>query len=62
MGKHGKKYLEAKAKIDAEAAYEPVEALTLVKEMPDSLFDQLIAALIPATSEFLLDLLSQIGW
>lgn len=39
MGKHGKKYLAAKAKIDAEAAYEPVEALTLVKETSFTKFD-----------------------
>jgi hypothetical protein len=30
--------------------------------VPDSLFDQFIAALIPAASEFLLDLPAQIGW
>jgi hypothetical protein len=36
--------------------------LTLVKEVPDRLFDQLIRAVIPAAGEFLLDLPSQIGW
>jgi hypothetical protein len=40
----------------------PLATLTLVKELPDSLFNQRIAALIPAAGEFLLDLLSQIGW
>ncbi|MEK7996864.1 MAG: hypothetical protein AAB403_23930 [Planctomycetota bacterium] len=39
----------------------PLATLTLVKEVPDSLFDQFIGALIPAASEFSLDLVSQIG-
>ena len=40
----------------------PLATLTLVEEVPDRLFDQFIGALIPAAGEFLLDLLSQIGW
>jgi large subunit ribosomal protein L1 len=39
MGKHGKKYLEAKAKIDAETTYEPKEALSLVQETSFTKFD-----------------------
>jgi hypothetical protein len=38
----------------------PLAALTLIEEVPDSLFDQLVAALLPPAGEFLLDLLSQI--
>jgi hypothetical protein len=40
----------------------PLATLTLVKEVPDSLFDQFIGTSIPPAGEFLLDLLSQIGW
>ena len=40
----------------------PLATLPLLKEVPDSLFDQFIAALIQAAGEFLLDLLPQIGW
>jgi hypothetical protein len=40
----------------------PLATLTLIEEVPDSLFDQLVAALVPPAGEFLLDLLSQIGW
>jgi hypothetical protein len=36
--------------------------LTLVKEVPDSLLNKFIRAVIPAAREFLLDLSSQIGW
>jgi len=39
----------------------PLATLTLFQEVPDSLFDQFIATPIPAASEFLLDLPSQIG-
>ncbi len=39
MGKHGKKYNEAIAKIDREKAYEPLEALELVKETSYTKFD-----------------------
>jgi hypothetical protein len=40
----------------------PLATLTLVKEVPDSPFNQLVMAAIPAAGEFLLDLHSQIGW
>jgi hypothetical protein len=46
----------------AERIQPPLATLALVQEMPDSLFDQLVAALVPPAGEFLLDLLSQIGW
>jgi hypothetical protein len=36
--------------------------LALFEKVPDSLFDQVIPALIPAAGRFLLNLLSQIGW
>ena len=42
MGKHGKKYLEAKAKIDQEEFYAPVEALKLVRETSFTNFDETI--------------------
>jgi hypothetical protein len=40
----------------------PLTALTFVEEVPDSLFDQFVRALIAAASKFLLDLRSQIRW
>lgn len=39
MAKHGKKYLEAKQKIDADKAYTPAEAVALVKETSTANFD-----------------------
>jgi large subunit ribosomal protein L1 len=42
MGKHGKKYLEAKAKVDQEAFYAPKEAIELVKETSFTNFDATI--------------------
>jgi len=39
MAKHGKKYLEAAAKIDRARNYEPGEALALVKETTITKFD-----------------------
>jgi large subunit ribosomal protein L1 len=40
MAKHGKKYLEAKARIDREHEYEPAEAVALLKESKTSKFDE----------------------
>jgi large subunit ribosomal protein L1 len=40
MAKHGKKYLEAKAKIDREHEYEPAEAVALLKEVKTASFDE----------------------
>ena len=39
MAKHGKKYIEAKAKVDREHEYAPAEAIALVKETKTSKFD-----------------------
>ena len=39
MAKHGKKYLAAKAKIDADKAYSPLEAVELAKETSITKFD-----------------------
>jgi large subunit ribosomal protein L1 len=40
MAKHGKKYLEAKAKIDREHEYEPAEAVSLLKDAKLAKFDE----------------------
>ncbi len=40
MAKHGKKYLEARAKVDRDKEYEPVEAIRLVKEIKTSKGDE----------------------
>ena len=42
MAKHGKKYVEAQAKIDQETAYGPREALKLVKETSFTKFDSTV--------------------
>jgi large subunit ribosomal protein L1 len=42
MAKHGKNYLAAKAKVDIEKAYEPREAVNLVKETAFTKFDSTI--------------------
>lgn len=42
MAKHGKKYLEAREKIDIEEAYEPRKALELVKEAAYAGFDETV--------------------
>jgi large subunit ribosomal protein L1 len=42
MAKHGKKYLEALAKIDREKKYEPDEALKLVRENANTNFDSTV--------------------
>lgn len=42
MGKHGKKYLEAKAKVDQEKLYTPEQAVELVKETSFTNFDSTI--------------------
>lgn len=39
MAKHGKKYLAARAKVDVNKAYEPLEAIRLVKETSYTNFD-----------------------
>jgi large subunit ribosomal protein L1 len=40
MAKHGKKYVEAKAKVDREHEYEPAEAVALLKEVKTAKFDE----------------------
>jgi large subunit ribosomal protein L1 len=40
MAKHGKKYLEARARIDREREYPPVEAVALIKELKTANFDE----------------------
>src|SRR5690606_24835051 len=42
MPKHGKKFREASARIPAEAAYEPAEAVELVKELSFAKFDETV--------------------
>jgi len=42
MAKHGKKYLEAKAKVNADAYYEAREALQLVKDTSITKFDSTV--------------------
>ncbi len=42
MAKHGKKYMEAKAKVNADAYYEPREALQLVKDTSITKFDSTV--------------------
>lgn len=44
MAKHGKKYLEAAKKVDREKAYEPREALELVKSIAPAKFDETVEA------------------
>lgn len=39
MAKHGKKYLEAQAKIDPQKFYDPTQAIALVKETSTTKFD-----------------------
>ena len=40
MAKHGKKYLEARAKVDRDREYDPLEAIRLVKEIKSSKGDE----------------------
>jgi len=40
MAKHGKKYVEAKSKVDREHEYEPNEAVSLLKETKTAKFDE----------------------
>ncbi len=39
MAKHGKKYLEAKAKVDENTFYQPLEAMRLIKDTTFTSFD-----------------------
>src|SRR5829696_3098387 len=40
MARHGKNYVEAKAKVDREHEYEPAEAVKLLKELKTAKFDE----------------------
>jgi large subunit ribosomal protein L1 len=40
MAKHGKRYLEARAKVDRDREYDPAEAIRLVKEIAPSKADE----------------------
>jgi large subunit ribosomal protein L1 len=40
MAKHGRRYLEAREKVDREHAYAPAEAIALVKELQATKFDE----------------------
>jgi len=42
MGKHGKKYLDAAAKIDRATLYSPDEAVALVKQIAPAKFDETV--------------------
>jgi len=42
MAKHGKKYLEARQKIDRNRHYEPAEAVRLIKEIASASFDETV--------------------
>jgi large subunit ribosomal protein L1 len=42
MAAHGKRYRQARASIDRETAYSPVEAVRLLKEAPDAKFDETV--------------------
>jgi large subunit ribosomal protein L1 len=42
MSQHGKRYRQARAPIDREHAYTPVEAVTLLKDAPDAKFDETV--------------------
>jgi large subunit ribosomal protein L1 len=49
MAKHGKNYLAAKAKIDSEKLYSPLEALNLAKETSATKFDSTVEIHIRTT-------------
>jgi large subunit ribosomal protein L1 len=42
MAAHGKKYLEARSKVDREELYAPEQALSLVKELAPASFDETV--------------------
>ena len=44
MARHGKRYTEAREKIDREHAYTPLEAVRLVREAPAAKFDEAVEA------------------
>ena len=44
MGRHGKRYTEARSQIDREHAYTPLEAVRLVRDAPAAKFDEAVEA------------------
>ena len=44
MSAHGKRYTEARSKIEREHLYSPAEAVALLKELPDAKFDETVEA------------------
>jgi large subunit ribosomal protein L1 len=42
MAQHGKKYVEARERIDRESVYSPVEAVRMLKEFPGAKFDETV--------------------
>ena len=44
MAQHGKTYREARAQIDREQAYSPLEAIRLLKDLPGPKFDETVEA------------------
>ena len=42
MASHGKKYLEARNKVESDKLYEPLEALKLLKEISYANFDETV--------------------
>ncbi len=42
MATHGKRYREARAKIDRERLYSPVEAIRILKDLPEAKFDETV--------------------
>jgi large subunit ribosomal protein L1 len=42
MAQHGKKYVEARGRIDRENVYSPVEAVKMLKELPAAKFDETV--------------------
>ena len=44
MSAHGKRYTEARSKIERENLYSPAEAVALLKELPDAKFDETVEA------------------
>jgi large subunit ribosomal protein L1 len=44
MAQHGKRYAEARGRIDREHAYSPLEAVRLVRDAPSAKFDEAVEA------------------
>jgi len=42
MSAHGKRYTEARSKIERENLYSPAEAVELLKGLPDAKFDETV--------------------